>query len=534
MRMKAFSQLFNRIDQTTSTNEKIAALANYFTTTNEQDAIWCVALLTGKRPKRTVKSSELREWCADVSDIPKWLLEESYHIVGDLAETIALLLPKQSSGKDYPLNEVINKLIQLGSKAENERAAYIKHMWQELDGTELFVFNKLIIGGFRMGVSSKIVTKALAKAYGIDVNVVAHKLSGNWQPNKTKLSDLLSADGTEDISRPYPFYLAYALDVAPNDLGDISEWYIERKLDGIRGQLIVRDNELFVWSRGEDLMTEKFPEFHPLINLLPNGTVLDGEVIPMKDGTYLPFHVMQTRIGRKNVTKKSLTDAPLVMVCYDLLEHNGDDIREQPLSKRRSLLIEVLNELHSKLPEAPLILSPALDCTTWEDAVKEREQSREYVSEGLMLKRKDSTYKTGRKRGDWWKWKVDPLTIDGVLIYAQRGHGRRANLYTDFTFAVWDGDELVPFTKAYSGLTDKELVEIDRWIKRNTQDKFGPVRSVTPHHVFELAFEGINPSSRHKSGVALRFPRILRWRKDKAVKEANTKEDLMALLEVAD
>lgn len=529
--MKAFSRLFTRIDSTTSTNDKVDALVDYFNEADERDAIWCVALLTGKRPKRTVRSGELRDWCAQESKIPVWLLEESYHIVGDLAETIALLLPKGETETDYRLHEVMNKLVQLGDKAEDVRADYITQMWRELSGAELFIFNKLITGGFRMGVSANIVTKALAAAYDMDSSVVAHKLSGQWQPAETTLAELLSAGDSTDISRPYPFYLAYALDQEPAALGDIKDWYVERKLDGIRGQIIVRDNELFVWSRGEDLLTDKFVEFHPLLNLLPNGTVLDGEIIPYKDGAYLPFHVMQTRTGRKNVTKKALADAPLVMVCYDLLEHEGNDIRELPLQERRALLETLISNVHEALPSAPLLLSGLVQLNSWDDAATERLKAREYMSEGLMLKRKDSIYQAGRRRGGWWKWKVDPLSVDAVLIYAQRGHGRRADLYTDFTFAVWDGDTLVPFAKAYSGLTDRELVEVDRWIKKNTNEKFGPVRSVTPHHVFELGFEGINPSPRHKSGVAVRFPRILRWRKDKTIHEANTKADLLELIQ---
>ncbi len=529
--MRAFSQLFQNIDQTTSSNEKINALVTYFDTAKPEDAIWCVALLTGKRPRRTVKTSELKLWCAEESNIPAWLLEESYHIVGDLAETISLVLPTGSSENVYQLHTIIETLIKLRDRAEDERKEYILSMWQQLTREELFVFNKLITGGFRMGVSSKIVIKALAITYNTDSNIVAHKLSGNWNPETATLEGLMTAETGDDISKPYPFFLAYPLDQEPEELGDVQDWFIEHKLDGIRGQLIIRDQQLFVWSRGEELLTDKFIEFHPLVNILPNGTVLDGEIIPMKDRKYLPFHVMQTRIGRKNVSKKSLSEAPLVMVCYDLLEYDHKDIRELPLVERRDLLQKVLDDATHLLPDLSLRLSALLNCNSWEEATQHRANARENMSEGLMLKRKDSIYQTGRKKGGWWKWKVDPLTIDGVLLYAQRGHGRRADLYTDFTFAVWDGEELVPFTKAYSGLTDKELVEVDRWVKRNTLDKFGPVRSVTPHHVFELAFEGIRPSTRHKSGVSLRFPRILRWRKDKSVKDANTKEDLLAILE---
>ena len=529
--MRAFSQLFTHIDQTTSTNEKIDALVQYFATADEQDAIWCVALLSGRRPKRTIKTSELWEWSGEMSGLPSWLLAESYHIVGDLAETISLVIPPSTNEQDIALHEIINKLMALKDSNEQQRKAYITNMWRQFGRQELFVFNKLITGGFRMGVSDKIVIKALAKHYNVDENIIAHRLTGNWEAHNNTLPQLLAAgDSGDDISKPYPFYLAYPLETPPEELGLVGDWIIERKYDGIRGQIIVRNEQLFIWSRGEDLLTEKFTEFHDLRGILPNGTVIDGEILPVKDGKFMPFHVMQTRIGRKNITKKSLQEAPLVMVCYDIIEHNGVDIRHLSMQERRNVLEGLITTLTEKHPGMPLQLSPMVQCDTWQDVAYERSRSREYVCEGLMLKRKSSEYKTGRRRGDWWKWKVDPLSIDGVLLYAQRGHGRRANLYTDFTFAVWDGDELVPFAKAYSGLTDKELLEVDAWIKKNTIDKFGPVRSVTPTLVFELGFEGISPSPRHKSGIALRFPRILRWRQDKGVKEANTKADLMELL----
>ena len=529
--MRAFSEVFKQIDQTTSTNEKIDALVDYFKSANARDAMWCVALLTGKRLKRTVKSGELRDWCIELSGIPRWLVEESYLVVGDLAETITLLLPEHEEAKDYLLHGVIDALIALADKDESQRKEYITGMWQSLPKDQLFVFNKLITGAFRVGVSDKIVIKALSKSYELDENIVAHRLSGNWDPATTSLLDLLSAVGVaEDISKPYPFYLAYALETSPEDLGDVDDWQIERKYDGIRGQIIIRNGELFAWSRGEDLLTAKFVEFSVLPGLLPDGTVIDGEIIPVKDEQLQPFHVMQTRIGRKKLSKKHLEEAPLVMICYDLLEYKGEDIRDRAMTERRALLELLVAEAKAGFELLPLMMSPMLHCADWKEVARAREEAREHGCEGLMLKKKDSVYKTGRKRGDWWKWKVDPLAVDGVLIYAQRGHGRRANLYTDFTFAVWNGEELVPFAKAYSGLTDKELVEVDGWIKKNTLDKFGPVRSVRPELVFEIGFEGINPSPRHKSGVALRFPRILRWRKDKAASEANTKDDLLNIL----
>lgn len=532
--MKKFAELFTELDQTTRTNAKIDALADYFAVSDAADALWAVALLTGKKPKRTVKTSELKFWSMELSGVNEWLFEESYHVVGDLAETITLLLPATETQTDYSLSGMMALLKTLDTKTEEQRKNIIQEIWMQLSTAERFVFNKLITGSFRVGVSQQLVIKALAKNYKLVESNVAHRLMGNWIPETATLQNLLfNTDIQEDLSKPYPFYLAYQLDVPMETLGNIADWQIEYKYDGIRGQIIVRRDELFVWSRGEELMTDKFPEFGILKTALPDGTVIDGEILPFNGDEPMPFHIMQTRIGRKNLSKKSLADAPLSMMCYDLLEYKGNDVRPLPMSERRAMLEALIQEIKEKNPAAAAVLkiSPVFACNTVEEMVTLRMASRDRMCEGLMLKHKDSLYEAGRRRGKWWKWKIDPLSVDGVLIYAQRGHGRRADLYTDYTFAVWSGDELVPFTKAYSGLTDKELVEVDSWVKKNTKEKFGPVRSVTPELVFEIAFEGINPSPRHKSGVALRFPRILRWRKDKSIQDANHKEDLLDLIQ---
>jgi DNA ligase-1 len=370
---------------------------------------------------------------------------------------------------------------------------------------------------------------ALAKNVNLESSVIAHRISGNWDPATTGFDELLSEKATTaDLSKPYPFYLAYALEDELTELGDPSEWQAEWKWDGIRGQIIKRNDELFIWSRGEDLLTEKFPEYHILRDKIPDGTVLDGEILPYKDGQVLNFNVLQTRIGRKNVTKKHLQEAPAGFFAYDLLELNGADIRDWSLAQRRAALEDIVQQ--AALPF--IQLSPIVSFTDWSELTTIREQARSLNSEGLMLKRKSSAYLTGRKRGDWWKWKIDPLTIDAVMIYAQKGAGRRSNLYTDYTFAVRDGDKLVSFTKAYSGLTDKEFAQVDNFVKRNSLEKFGPVRTVKPELVFEIAFEGIAASNRHKSGVALRFPRISRWRTDKKVEDINTLEDLKKMLAI--
>lgn len=528
--MKKFAELFTRLDQTNKTLAKVAALVDYFKKTDDSDRLHAMALLSHRRPKRGVKTSLMREWAAEIAGVPAWLFEDSYRVVGDLAETIALVLPPPTEHTDRSLTYWFNETKKLGSLSEEEKKERITSAWRGLNATERFLFNKLITGSFRVGVSQKLMMRALSQYSGQEENVIAHRLMGNWTPDSTTYEELiLSENPLDDISKPYPFYLAYALENNPAELGAPDEWQIERKWDGIRGQLIVRNGELFVWSRGEELVTDKFPEYHPLAELLPDGTVLDGEILPFRDGKPLTFNILQTRIGRKNITKKILESAPVVLMAYDILEYQGEDIRERPLRKRR----EILENLADSLPPNDiLLLSEVISPATWEDAAAERENSREHLSEGLMLKRKDSPYRAGRKKGDWWKWKVEPLTIDAVMIYAQQGSGRRANLYTDYTFAVWDGDKLVPFTKAYSGLTDAEFRSITAWVRKNTLERFGPVRSVKPRHVFEIAFEGINKSTRHKSGVALRFPRMLRWRKDKPVAEANTLEDLQKMLEL--
>lgn len=528
--MKAFTDLYYELDATTKTLPKVEALTNYFLRTRPEDSIWAIALLVGNRPKRPVKTSDLKAWATELAGVPDWLFDDSYSVVGDLAETITLLINSKSErGAEISLNELMRELEVIASLSDIEKKERVLGYWKNLAPQELYIFNKLITGAFRVGVSKLLLFKALSKAYHIDEKVIAHRFIGNWKPGDTALLDLLKEDEFSDsISRPYPFCLAYALDVELSTLGNMEDWQIERKYDGIRGQIIVRNKELFVWSRGEELLTDKFPEFEDLRDYLPDGTVIDGEILPIVDGEIKSFNQMQKRTTRKALTKKILQEIPLKMVCYDLLEKDGKDLRDLPLQERRRLLEEVV--IHSKAYNASLMLAPLLSCDAWENLDHLRNEAKAVGCEGLMLKRKDSNYETGRKRGKWWKWKVDPYSVDAVLIYAQAGHGRRANLFTDYTFAVWDGDALVPFTKAYSGLTDKEIIEVDAWIKKNTLEKFGPVRSVTPHWVFEIAFEGINESPRHKSGIALRFPRIARWRKDKPLSEANTKQDLLNLL----
>lgn len=537
--MKAFAKLFLSLDETNKTNEKVKALKNYFATVPDTDKMHMLALFTGRRPKRQINATLIRHWAVEASNIPAWLFEESYHVVGDLAETMSLLMPESESSSSKTLTEWIAEINTLADKTEAEKKDWLLQSWAILDSQERFVFNKLLTGSFRVGVSQNLVIKALADVTGIAAPALTHRIMGKWMPENYTFEQLVQEqNASDDISRPYPFFLAYpiqetserqksAADVAAA-LGDAEQWQAEWKWDGIRAQMIKRGGEIFIWSRGEDLATEKFPELHPFLQALPDGTVLDGEILSFSDGRPLPFNVLQTRIGRKNISKKILTDSPVATIVYDCLEYAGEDIRYKTQAERRSLLEGLQG--NSAYPEV-FRLSTIIDFNTWEQLENIREQSRAMIAEGIMLKRKSAPYQVGRRRGDWWKWKIDPLSVDAVMIYAQKGHGRRADLYTDYTFAVWDGDKLVPFAKAYSGLTDAEINKVDHFIKRNTLEKFGPVRTVKPELVFEIGFEGINRSTRHKSGIALRFPRILRWRHDKPKEEADTLESLKAFLE---
>jgi DNA ligase-1 len=540
--MRLFAELVVKLGTSTKTNDKLDALTHYFTGVDDADKVWVIALFSGRRPKRTVNSTQLQEWCREVTGLPAWLFEESYHTVGDLAETIALLLPEpeeavvgDADGEDENLSFYLRRLMQLGKEDETIKKEFVLSCWQRMNKEERFVFNKLITGGFRIGISQKMIVNALAKTVGADASIIAHRISGDWDPGTTSFAALLSEEGAgSDLSRPYPFYLAYALEGDLPSLGNPEQWQAEWKWDGIRGEIIKRQGQFFVWSRGEELMTDRLPEYQQFKDLLPDGTVLDGEIIGLGSGKNeisflpLPFAALQTRIGRKNVTKKHLSEVPVGFITYDLLEYNEEDWRNRPLEERRAQLEELVAAAAHPL----LQLSPVISFGDWEDLAAMRTLSRDKGSEGIMLKKKTSAYQVGRKRGDWWKWKIDPLVIDAVMVYAQKGHGRRSNLYTDYTFAVRQGDQLVTFTKAYSGLTDKELEEVDAFVRKNSLEKFGPVRTVRPELVFEIAFEGIAASARHKSGVALRFPRINRWRKDKRPEEIDTIENLKKMLEL--
>lgn len=529
--MIRFAKLFSALDSTTKTNVKISALADYFREVDPADAGWAVFFLSGNKAKRLVSTKLLRQWAAEVAQIPDWLFEECYDSVGDLAEAISLVVPPGIANDSGSLCDWIEqRLLPLAKMEPDQQHSAVLEIWAQSDGIMRFVLMKLITGAFRVGVSARLVVRGISEATSIPADVLAHRLMGNWKPSREFYGRLIDTDNLDtQVSQPYPFCLAHAIDLEAGvgSIGEPGQFVAEWKWDGIRGQVIRRAGQTFIWSRGEELMEGRWPEIESDAAFLPDGTVIDGEILAeLPDGQLLPFAQLQRRIQRKTVGKKLLAEVPVVFRTFDLLEHQGKDIRAVPLDERRLLLESVIAQAGT----STIKVTELLKGVDWDEFSLLRSASREQASEGLMLKRRDSAYDVGRVRGTWWKWKIEPYTIDAVLIYAQRGHGKRASLYTDYTFALWNDGELVPFAKAYSGLDDAEIRKVDAFVRAHTKEKFGPVRSVTPELVMELAFEGLQISTRHKSGIAVRFPRIVRWRHDKRAEDANQLSELKALI----
>ncbi|MEM1166796.1 MAG: ATP-dependent DNA ligase [Planctomycetota bacterium] len=543
--MRRFAELYYALDATTRTSEKVAALRAYFDESPLEDAAWGLRLLTGGRFKRTVSYPNLRRWAAEAASLPEWLIAECHEAVGDFSETIALVLPEPEEPEIPALAELVRTVLEpMRRMDEREQRAALEGIWRTMDGRHRLVFHKLLSGSFRVGAGRKLVIRALAAHAGVEPAVMEHRLSGSWEVSADGVRALCAAESEGgDPARPYPFFLASPVegDAAAVEaaLGPPSEWMCEWKWDGIRAQLIRREAEPVLWSRGEDMIGRAFPELIDAARGLPIGTVLDGEVLAWRgapgegDGVPLPFNALQRRLNRVDYQPTLFDDVPVRFLAYDLLEAAGADLREAPIEDRRGQLESLVGSLPN---DTPVAVSEAFTVCHWSRGEAMKDSARERGVEGLMLKRRGSPYRTGRTRGDWFKWKVDPLTADCVLIAAQPGSGRRASLFTDYTFGVWDGErpgagELVPIAKAYSGLTDQEIKRVDHFVRTHITGRHGPVRTVEPKLVFEIGFEGIAASSRHKSGIALRFPRMLRWRHDKQAHEADTLATMRSLLE---
>jgi DNA ligase-1 len=545
--MEAFCHLFHALDATPATEAKVALLAAFLQTCTPAEGAWALQVLLGRQSRRLITGRRLREICLSGSSWPAWLFDDCHRQVGDSAETISLLWTVDPGSPPGLLQGSLQhwmeeRLPSLAALQGEEQADAVRDCWRELPPEQLLVVNKLLTGGLRVGVSEGLVIRALSRFCGVEEASLKHRLMGGFQPTEWAWQQLISTTEADQVpaSRPYPFFLASPLEEGFLQTTPVSQWQVEWKYDGIRCQLIHRRGEVFLWSRGEDLINPSFPDLSAAAALLPEGLVLDGEVViwPPGEAHPRPFAALQRRLGRRAPGRRILQEAPACYVIYDLLERAGVDLRSQPLQERRLLLEDHLGND----PPPSLRLAPVLPLNSWDDLEPLRSRAREAGAEGLMLKHRAAPYLSGRRRGHWWKHKLEPFRLDAVLVYAQAGSGRRANLYTDYTFALWDrpwrepGEtqldppKLVTFAKAYSGLDDRDIQRLDQWIRTHTIQRFGPVRAVEPELVFELAFEGIQPSSRHKSGVAVRFPRISRWRSDKGPREANSVEEALTLM----
>lgn len=528
--MKRFTELYFEIDSTNRTGEKVEAMACYFREASPEDAAWALYFLSGRKLNRSVSTNALRQWLMEETGLPMWLIEECYDTVGDLGETLALLYPDRGRHIDLSLHRLVEeRMMPLRALPDPEKRTLLVGDWDRMSMQERLVWNKLITGSFRVGVARTLLERAIAQATSLPQALIAHRLMGDWEPTPAGYAALTAPAEAETLhhAQPYPFFLAQPIENAAQPLGDVADWLAEWKWDGIRAQLLQRRGETRIWSRGEELVTDRFPEIASVGPLLPDGTVIDGEILAWDIDRWrpLPFAALQRRIGRKTIGAKLLKEVPVALVAFDLLEWEGQDRRGLPLQERRARLEALITAV-----DAPALrLSHPLQAASWDELAALRARCREANAEGLMLKRRLSPYGVGRPRGDWWKWKIEPYSLDAVMTAAQPGHGNRANLFTDYTFGVWHEGKLVTIAKAYSGLTNSEIAEVDAFVRRHTLERHGPVRVVEPLLVFELAFEGVQVSTRHKAGLAVRFPRIARWRKDKQPAEADTLETLHAL-----
>ncbi len=542
MSLNKFSQLFEELDSNNSINQKVNSLTKYFKSNSKLNNIWTIYLLIGKRNKRFISGKSLREYYADIYKIPLWLIETCYAKVGDSAEVISLLLKDKLLEKDIKedisLDKLINKILPNLSKLdENQKKSYLKLLWEETTKDNQLIFNKILTGTFRIGVSKGLVTKAISNMIGIDESIILHRLMGDFEPIEETYIFLINKklEQKELNYKPYPFQLANTFDEKIKETSSINQYQFESKWDGIRSQIIKRSNNISIWTRGEELVNKTFPELIKLISDFKNDFVLDGEILIWDEIKNCPkeFSLLQKRLGRKSPSAKIQKDLPVVFIAYDILEINGNDIRSKILSERRNILEEKFSNSISEDQDnnsKEIKITKLLKINNWEELEEAKNSARNIKTEGLVIKNKNSKYLPGRKKGNWWKYKVDPMQLDGVLIYAKPGSGKRADLYTDYSFAIWKENKLVKFANAYSGLNNKEIKELDKWIRKNTLEKYGPVRSVKPELVFEISFDNIQISNRHKSGIALRFPRITRWRKDKNIKDADSLENAKRMI----
>ena len=537
--MRNFATLFKELDETAQADLKIEALINYFKKVPPEDLAWTVSLLLGRKIKQVISVKRLRKWSVELTQIPDWLLAECLNNVGDLAETISLILPFEGNSENIPLHVWIEQCIfPLKDQQEEIQKEKIVSFWHQLNSVERFLFNKLVTGSFHVDIPPKLIIKALSSFCSLNEKYISQRLIGNWVPTAGFFNFLCTSNVSDTMANiPYPFNPVVQLDLKVEDLGNINQWLFEWKWNGIRSQIIKRENKVFIWSHDEDLLNDSFPELYELGSILPDGTVIEGIIIPIRDNILLPSAELKKRIAKRYPVKKILSDIPVSFVAFDLLEFDKEDIRNKSLNQRRNLLKEILNDITDKR----IILSGVVECNSWKDLKIARSEAGKKSVDGLMLKRLYSPYSIGSETivsamqsgiltTNWYKWKNDPLTINAILLYARLEQGSTSPLFKEYTFALWHDGKLIPFAKTSSGLTDEEIIQVDSFIRKNTLGKFGPVRTVKPELVFKLEFDGIQKSSRNKSGIVVLSPHITRWHHYKKIEEAGSLNSLTILL----
>ncbi len=591
-----FTRLFNELDETNHTVEQLAALERYFKAAPAADAAWALHLLIGAKAPRALKNSQLREWISTVADLPTWLVDESCETVGDIAETLALLLPDPPTvpaGGSLALHRLITeRLLPLAGLGPEARRDLVVTTWRELDGAQRFIWNKLITGSFRIGVSRTQVARALGKTAGVSASVMAHRLLGFQEPTEAAFRALLAAESANENFGPYPFQTANAIKSAepagdptiesldlfprlvgapgtgptitrPEELGSASDWQAEWLLDGLRVQVMRRGDAVLIWSQDEELLNPEFPEIAEAAQLLPDGTVLDGDLVvwPASDVCPGTRADIQQRLSHATPGAGLQRKLPVVFIAQDIIEAAEIDQRGRPLLARRRQLAEVLApaadrhretqatrpasgstdgsqmDLFGSPPAAAAHHAPfrfraasLVSFGSWEQLASLRREARDHGAAGLILKRTESCYGASVETSAWWIWPIEPLRINAVLIAALPGHGNSPRAFSDYTFAVWCDDELVPFAKTGTGLTEIGFRAMDDFIRAHITGKFGPVRSVKAELVFELEFDSVQTSTRHKSGLVVRSARIHRRRPELSAAEADTLEALRLLV----
>jgi len=542
--MKAFADLWATLEGQLSEARSAQILARYLQQTSAEDAAWAIYLLCGKKPKKLLSARELVEYFLQTSGTPGWLFWESDDVVGDVNETIALLndtfmdetaSQQNRNENSHPQQNSLafwmeNQLNTLAEVAQSQRPAFLGNCWQKLGYREAFIINRILTGTWKSNLPLKTIAQALSIVSGQEPMTLMHRLKADWLPNKVFYAKLIAEDQpTFQTEQKFSFGEFKPLEESSiESLGAVEDWWLAWQWEGLRVQCIRRADDCFLWSQNGELVTDRFPELHEMAQKLPEGTILEGVIVACSGQAPLPLADLQPRLGGKSVNRKMMESCPVAFVATDLQLLANEDMRNLPAQQRKTRLAQLANDIGF-----PLVHFPRIEIDQWAHARKLLQEARQHHAEGLSLQRLNSPYPIQNQQADWWSWKVQPHTINAILLYAKMEMaGRSQKQTTEYTFAVWHEDQLVPVARTGIGLPPEEAELLDGWIRANTYERFGPVRSVEPFHVYEIAFDGITPSKRHKCGFVLREPRIINPRPHTPIEEASRLEDLHRLLPV--